>query len=215
MTMMRNEMRDSSYSAVPGNGSVYQSLLYTVFQRPRDSNENGMVVALSSATPVAGVSYITRTLAHELAMWKSSSVAQVSIRSLRKLCEPSLEQFQQSLAQLTGNIWELRSPEALPIFADRASRWEGSRQYRRECIGLLRKEFDYTVIDCPSLKESADLLSVAAFVDGVILVSEANRTRGDQLQHAERAIEDAQGKMLGHILNKRIYEIPGWIYRML
>src|ERR1700722_18070557 len=104
MTMMRNEMRDSSYSAVPGNGSVYQSLLYTVFQRPRDSNENGMVVALSSATPVAGVSYITRTLAHELAMWKSSSVAQVSIRSLRKLCEPSLEQFQQSLAQLTGNI---------------------------------------------------------------------------------------------------------------
>jgi hypothetical protein len=174
-----------------------------------------MVVALSSATPAAGVSYITRTLVHELAMWKSNSVAQVSTRSLRNLSEPSLEKFQQSLAQLTGNICELRSPDTLPTFADRAGRWEGSQQYRRDCIGLLRKEFDYTIIDCPSLKDSGDLLSVAAFVDGIILVSEANRTRGDQLQHAERAIEAAQGKMLGHILNKRTYEIPGWIYRML
>jgi hypothetical protein len=215
MTIIRNEMHDRSYSAIPGNGSVYQSLLYTVFQRPRDSNENGMVVALSSATPAAGVSYITRTLVHELAMWKSNSVAQVSTRSLRNLSEPSLEKFQQSLAQLTGNICEPRSLDTLPIPADRAGRWEGSRQYRCDCIGLLRKEFDYTLIDCPSLKDSGDLLSVAAFVDGIILVSEANRTRGDQLHHAERAIEAAQGKMLGHILNKRIYEIPSWIYQML
>jgi succinoglycan biosynthesis transport protein ExoP len=100
----------------------------------------------------------------------------------------------------------------LPV---RAGRWNGSWQYRRDCIDLLRNEFDYALIDCSSLRESGDLLSVAPFVDGVILVVEANRTRRDQIQRAERAVEAAQGKLLGHVLNKRTYAIPGWIYRRL
>jgi Mrp family chromosome partitioning ATPase len=58
-------------------------------------------------------------------------------------------------------------------------------------------------------------LSVAPFVDGVILVSEANKTRRGQILQAERAIETAQGKLLGHVLNKRTYPVPEWIYRRL
>jgi hypothetical protein len=217
MTKMRSEMHKSWSSPAPGigNGSVYQSLLYTVFQRPQERDERGMVVALASANPGAGVSYITRTLVQELGKWKFNSVAQVNTRALRILCEPSIETFQQSLSRSTGNVCELKSPGTSLIFADGAGRWEGSRQCRQDCIDLLRKEFDYTIIDCPSLKESGDLLSIAAFLDGVILVVEASHTRRDQLLHSERTIEASEGKILGHILNKRTYEIPGWIYRRL
>ena len=86
---------------------------------------------------------------------------------------------------------------------ERRGPWEGSWQYRRDCIDLLRSEFDYTIIDCPSLKESGDLLSVAPFVDGVILVIEANRTRRDEPRQAEQSITAAGGTLLGYILNKR------------
>jgi Mrp family chromosome partitioning ATPase len=101
------------------------------------------------------------------------------------------------------------------LLPEKPGRWDGSWQYRRDCINLLRTEFDYALIDCSSLKKSSDLLSVAPFVDGVILVIEANRTRREQIQHAERTIEKARGKLLGHVLNKRTYTIPAWFYRRL
>jgi hypothetical protein len=195
--------------------SVYQSLLYTVFQRSHEAGDGGMVVALTSATHGAGVSYVTRSLVRELAKWELNSVAQVSAKSLRKLCEPSIEMFQQSMYRSADNVCELKPPDNTLILGEKHGRWEGSRQYRRDCIDLLRKEFDYTLIDCPSLKESGDLLSMAVFLDGVILVSEANVTRREQLRQAERSIEAAHGKILGHIFNKRTYEIPDWIYRRL
>lgn len=215
MTEIRSEVHNSKSSPPPGVASAYQSLLYTVFQRSQQADGSGMVVALTSANPGAGVSYTTRALVYELARWKFNSVAQINARAMRKLCEPSIERFQQSLSQSANNICELKSGDAPLILGDGASRWEGSWQYRKDCIDLLRKEFDYALIDCPSLKDSGDLLSMAPFLDGVILVVEANHTRRDQLQHAERAIEAAQGKILGHILNKRTYEIPDWIYRRL
>lgn len=98
---------------------------------------------------------------------------------------------------------------ALP---ERRSPWEGSWQYRRDCINLLRAEFDYTIIDCPSLGESGDLLSIAPFVEGAILVVEANRTRRDQPRQAERCINAAGGTLLGYVLNKQTREVPRWLY---
>jgi hypothetical protein len=195
--------------------SVYHTLIYTVFQKPREREGPGMVVALTSANPDEGVSYITRTLCHELAKCEVNSVARINARFLRKLYEPTVEVLQRSLSRSNNNICEIGLMDTSLMLPERAGRWDGSWQYRRECIDLLRNEFDYALIDCSSLKESGDLLSVAPFVDGVILVTEANRTRREQIQRAERTIETAQGKLFGHVLNKRTYATPGWIYRRL
>jgi Mrp family chromosome partitioning ATPase len=52
-------------------------------------------------------------------------------------------------------------------------------------------------------------------VDGVVLVVEANRTRREQIVYAERNIESAGGRILGHVLNKRTYAIPAWFHRVM
>lgn len=216
MISTRNEMYSgSTYAGGPTGGSPFQSLLYTVFQRPREEDGRGMVVGITSADSGAGVSYVTRNLVHELGKWKVNAVAQVNVRALRNLGDPSVETFQESMSRSTGNLFELKASGAPLILADTAGRWDGSRQYRQDCIELLRREFDYAIIDCPSLKESGELLSIAPFLDGVILVVEANKTQRAQLAHVERTIEGAQGKILGHILNKRTYEIPTWVYRRI
>jgi len=44
---------------------------------------------------------------------------------------------------------------------------------------------------------------------------EADKTRRDQILNAEKSIEFARGKLIGHILNKRSYLVPEWIYRRL
>jgi Mrp family chromosome partitioning ATPase len=200
--------------AETGSSSIYHPLIYTVFQQPSEGEDLGRVVALTSANPDEGVTYITRNLSHELASSEFASVARINARFLRRLHDPTVENLQQSLSRSPNNICEIGLMDTSLVAPEEGTRWDGSWQYRRDCIDLLRREFDHALIDCSSLKESGDLLSLAPFVDGVILVVEANRTGRDQILHAERTIEAARGKVLGHILNKRTYAIPRWIYRM-
>jgi Mrp family chromosome partitioning ATPase len=71
------------------------------------------------------------------------------------------------------------------------------------------------LIDCPSLKESTDILGLAPLVDGVLMVIEANRTTKEQIVYLERTLERGGGRILGHLLNKRTYPIPEWVHRKL
>ncbi|HTB98328.1 MAG TPA: hypothetical protein VK716_15055 [Terracidiphilus sp.] len=200
-------------------GSVFHTLLYTVFQKPRDPELGGVVVAVSSPGPGEGVTFVTRALLHELGKSDFNSVAGVNMRFLRKLHEPTLEAIKTSLRTAEKPA----ADDARPLVRrrnslggeDRRGPWEGSWQYRRDCVNLLRAEFDYSVIECPSLKVSGDLLSIAPFVDGILLVIEANRTRREEPQQAEQSIAAAGGKLLGFILNKRTLEMPDWLDRML
>jgi len=209
----------SSYAEGP-QGSIFHALFYTVFQKPRDPSLGGVVIAMGSYNPREGVTYVTRSLLHELGKCRLNSVAGVNMSLLRKLHEPTLEAIRSSLRiserDAKADVRSLAPRQRSAIVND-AGRgpWEGNWQYRRDCIDLLRSEFDYSIIDCPALKVSGDLLSIAPFVDGVILVIEANRTRRDDPRQAEQYIVAAGGKMLGFILNKRTSELPIWLDRML
>ncbi len=197
--------------------SAYDNMLYTIFQRPRESGTSGLVIALTSFASGEGVTYVTRTLVDALGRSDENSVAHINARFLRGLYEPTSQSLRASLECSSRELKSAREVDSVRsiIKPKRRGRWEGSWQYRRDCIELLRKEFDYTIIDCPSLRESGDVLSMAPFVDGVILVVQANRTRAEQVRQAEQNIETAQGKLLGHIFNKRTYDVPGWLYHRL
>jgi hypothetical protein len=213
------ETGSGSLAVDAGQRSVFDMLLYTVFQQPDGPDDAGIVVAISSANRGEGVTFISKALVKELGRCEFTSVAGIDVRFLRKLHEPTLEAFRKSLS---GSLFESKDskseigvPDASRRAAEGRGPWEGSWQYRRDCINLLRSEFDQTIIECPSLHESGDLLSVAPFVDGILLVIEANRTRKEQLWQAEQSIAAARGKLLGYVFNKRTNEVPGWLYRRL
>ena len=220
---MREAIEDTRVRMAMSRGaarqdSVFHTLLYTIFQKPRETASGGIVVALSSANPGEGVTYVARALIHELGNCEFTSVAGVNVGFLRKLHEPTLEAIRKSLSGLPSGLVAAGAGPAsaqhtsLSVERRASSPWEGSWQYRRDCIDLLRSEFDYTIIDCPSLKVSGDVLSVAPFVDGVILVIEANRTHREDPCVARRRITAAGGTVLGYILNKRTYDVPEWLY---
>lgn len=196
-------------------GSIYDMLLYTVLQKPRDRERGGIVIALSSSNPGEGVTYVSRALLQELANFEVKSAAGVNVSFLRKLHEPTREGIRKSIgrspAAVNEEVKANESHENLMLLTERGGSWEGSWQYRKDRIDLLRTEFDYTIIDCPSLKESGDLLAIAPFVDGVIMVAEANRTRREQPRHAEKNIRAAGGTLLGYVLNKQSSETPRWL----
>src|SRR5580698_1243201 len=84
-----------------GHSSVYNTLIYTVFQQPHEQDQaGGVVVALSSANSGEGVTYITSALVKELAICEFSSVAGINTRLLRKLHEPTIESIRKSISGL-------------------------------------------------------------------------------------------------------------------
>jgi len=56
---------------------------------------------------------------------------------------------------------------------------------------------------------------VTAKADGVILVVEAERLRREVVQRSMAILEDTGANVLGVVLNKRKYPIPGMFYKYL
>jgi hypothetical protein len=71
------------------------------------------------------------------------------------------------------------------------------------------------LIDCPPLCSSAAVLSLAPYVDGVLLVVEDGERSKAEIDRAVNTIKAAQGRVVGIVLNKRRYVLPNWLYRLL
>ena len=85
----------------------------------------------------------------------------------------------------------------------------------RTRLNELRSEFDYVLVDGPSMTASNEALSLGAAADGVVLVLKANATRKDRARSAVRDLQTAKVKVLGAVLNQRTFPIPDNIYNKL
>jgi len=82
-----------------------------------------------------------------------------------------------------------------------------------EILELLKHEADMVVIDSPPLLGVADASTLAARVDGVLLVVDAGRTRAGALHHAAEILRRANATVWGVMLNKlRARHDEGYYY---
>jgi hypothetical protein len=82
-------------------------------------------------------------------------------------------------------------------------------------ISGLPAEFAHVVINAPPIGLYTDAALLGQAADGVVLVLEANATRWRTARKAKQALENADVKVLGTVLNNRTFPIPERIYRML
>jgi Mrp family chromosome partitioning ATPase len=79
----------------------------------------------------------------------------------------------------------------------------------------LREEFDIVLVDAPPLAHYADAIALGRLSDGVVLVIEAESTRRDSALAAVETLRSSEVKILGAVLNKRVYPIPEKLYSKL
>ncbi|MGH7741730.1 MAG: CpsD/CapB family tyrosine-protein kinase, partial [Candidatus Eiseniibacteriota bacterium] len=79
----------------------------------------------------------------------------------------------------------------------------------------VRAQYDWIVIDLPSVLYSADSASLSAIADGVVVVVEAGRTKKPVLGRAVDLLRKAGARVIGSVLNRRQLEIPEFIYRRI
>jgi Mrp family chromosome partitioning ATPase len=87
--------------------------------------------------------------------------------------------------------------------------------FRADHLRRLQESFDYILLDVPAYAELPSATQLAARVDGVVMVVEAERTSSGAFDEARRAYEAAGGKFLGAVLNRRKLHVPSWLYRRI
>jgi capsular exopolysaccharide synthesis family protein len=84
-----------------------------------------------------------------------------------------------------------------------------------EMLDILKAEYSYVIFDLPPLFKSNSALRLASRTDGVIMVIGAEGVSWQVAQRAKERFLETKTKVLGVVLNKRVYHIPEWLYRRL
>jgi len=90
-----------------------------------------------------------------------------------------------------------------------------SRKAMPSLYEQFRAKYDLTIVDCPAVFSDRYFELSPEAADGVVLVVQAERNRPEIIRQAQSLIENAGGKLIGAILNRRHTYIPDFIYRLL
>lgn len=72
----------------------------------------------------------------------------------------------------------------------------------QQFLCVAREEYDYILLDMPSLETVADAATISHCVDGVVLIMNSRNDKVNELRDAKRKLEKAGATLLGCILNK-------------
>ncbi|HTZ81884.1 MAG TPA: CpsD/CapB family tyrosine-protein kinase [Candidatus Acidoferrales bacterium] len=85
----------------------------------------------------------------------------------------------------------------------------------RSILPELQREFDYVLIDAPSMDSGDDSIMLGRNAEGVVLVLRAHASRRETARKAVRDLETSNVRVLGAVLNRRTFPVPESIYRKL
>jgi capsular exopolysaccharide synthesis family protein len=77
------------------------------------------------------------------------------------------------------------------------------------------QRYDTVIIDAPPVAACPETPVMTGYVDGVVVVVHAGKTKREIVMRAMDAIENFNGEILGVVLNRKKYYIPGFLYKRL
>lgn len=148
----------------------------------------------------AGVSYVVRMLASELAretgekVLITESLAPAGLTSRCQVWAPG------GLEEVSPDVWI-----ALP---GNGSGCTMRQDVRESAVDVDDYGFGFVLVDCPPLDYSQQALDWGSRADAMFLVVAAGETTSDELKHARALVSDSTSRLAGIILNKRTYPVP-------
>jgi hypothetical protein len=116
----------------------------------------------------------------------------------------------KSSLQLSSHLWLVPAE----VFVGEKANLH-SVLWLRSRLGVLRREFDYTVIHAPAFGAGTEPCLLGHLADGIILVLEANRTRRATANSIRESLNSFNVRLLGAVLSERTFPIPEGLYRRL
>ena len=134
----------------------------------------------------------------------------MKLNGLTELISEDIDLYEGLKKTEVPNLYVITAGRSLsdPIFIFRSERL-------KNLIQDLKEDFDYVLIDSPPVNLYSDSIQLANIVDGVILVTRAERTRLEVVRRAKEHLEEVNAPLLGVVLNGRRYVIPDFLYKRL
>jgi uncharacterized protein involved in exopolysaccharide biosynthesis len=183
------------------------------------SRQRAVTLLVASARGREGRSYVAERLAQELRD-EGATVLLIGVEQApAKMSSPP-----QDTAQDTASLPADRPDAQLPAVGGGggqldAVRFSGPPADTHSRLGAmlddLRDRHDVVIIDSLPVESCPEQLRIVGRVDSVVFVVEAERTPVFAARRCVRAFEDAGVRALGIVLNKRRFQIPGWVYHRL
>lgn len=82
-------------------------------------------------------------------------------------------------------------------------------------VDRVTKVFDFVIFDSSPIGKYYDSIVLASHVDGVVLVTQAEKTPFHELKRAKQMLQDRNIPILGVVLNRRRFHIPRFIFQRL
>ena len=130
------------------------------------------------------------------------------------LVEKPVGRIPQTMNRVKSNLWFVpdagyfRTGDVVPVGLD-CPRLGYSR------LAELRREFQYSIVECPPAGESSAAAAFGQLADGIVLVLAAHRTRRATARKIVGTLRAVQVQFLGTVLCERTFPVPTGIYRRL
>ena len=219
---------ESQNIAVPGLPEDLGHHFFTLVNRLLVTLEEGTdrrsAVVLSSCHSGQGVTTIALHLAAALGRTRKRSVLLCDANPL----SPGLERALRlapgpGLAEVLAGKCELKEAarpsniaglHVLSAGGDRKKLGEAFETLEFGAfMASVREQYAFAIFDAPPVLDSSATVMLAGAADGAVLVIEAERERWEVAQRAVVLLKSARAAVLGVVLNKRQFHIPGFLYR--
>jgi uncharacterized protein involved in exopolysaccharide biosynthesis/Mrp family chromosome partitioning ATPase len=80
---------------------------------------------------------------------------------------------------------------------------------------LLKENYRFVVFDLPAIRQTSSAVKLAAMVDGVVLVVEAEGVRWEEAKQTTDLLVQGRANLLGAVLNKTRFYVPEWLSRRM
>ncbi|HOX24767.1 MAG TPA: hypothetical protein PLL30_03260 [Candidatus Krumholzibacteria bacterium] len=186
----------------------------------RRSSDIGMVLVFTSATSGEGVSFVSYCVARHLAYLLDGRVAWIDSNYISP--HPRLQGREPSYRTL---LLQPELAEDLPSGAGLTVVGHGDQDIKHtelltcgnyeRMLDTLRRRFFFTIIDGPAILSAMETAHMARYCDGAVLVVETRRLKYEVVRHGLTQLRSQGGHIFGTVLNKRTFQIPGFLYRKL
>lgn len=178
----------------------------------------GQTVVFASTTSGEGASFVSYNCARMMAMMLERPIAWVDAN------------FESPTARLANQELNLRdllvNPESLPVMgggAGLALVGNGRRAIKpleylnsghyEQLLRRFEENFYFTCIDAPPILGGVEVGHLAQPTMGLVLVVESRRCKHEVIRHGIERLRAQGVNVLGTVLNKRVYELPNFVYR--
>jgi Mrp family chromosome partitioning ATPase len=197
-------------------------LLLSALPAPPEDSPGGPILGLTSCDCGEGVSTVAAQLAGAAA---SAGLGRVLLVDAN-LARPAAHRF-FGLGPRPGLV-EVLLDGAVPADVIQASGLPslsvlaaGRLVQAQEALALggalqaLKPDFELVVVDLPECRSGPLAARLAAQLDGVLLVIEAEGPRPEAVEREKELLVQAGAPLLGAVLNKRRQYLPRWLERYL